>query len=88
MSSNRYFALEATVGPKDEDLEELCEMLATSCQEHFSSGGKIAPDESVFAYQPKKKTKANAKKAGDPIPVGYFKRKPHKNGLYRFTLFF
>jgi len=64
---------------------EFCEMLNQSFSSHYTTGGRIVLDESVYAYAPKKATKSKLAKNLTPYPGGYFPRKPHPNGLYRFN---
>jgi hypothetical protein len=45
----------------------------------------IVIDESVLAYQPSKEKKAKMEEEGEPIPVVFIPRKPHKNGLLLYS---
>ena len=80
LGQNRFTAILNCLTPTNEGFDILFSMLRRHYQENWTGSGPMSTDETVFAFQPSKQTKACWEKF-DPIPVVYIPRKPHKNGL-------
>lgn len=85
MGYNRYLAIKASIKPSSEVFDELLAEWVSQSKVHWTPGTEISIDETIFAYQVRKETKAEFEKMKDPIPMHYIPRKPHKNGLFAWT---
>jgi len=65
MSINRFKAIHSSLIDNVDDLLEIVNMLCASFQRLWSPGSVVAFDESVYAYQPKQKTKEKHEKFAD-----------------------
>lgn len=98
MGVNRFKAIHASVGFSIEKLKSFSSILRKSFQFYWMPGSVVCFDESIYGYQPRKKTKATAEQKvffhilsayfihqGNPVPTVYIPRKPHPNGLLNWV---
>lgn len=84
IGENRFFAILSCSQPTTLQFEELEKLYSAIFSRNWDAGPVVSHDETVFAYQPAKRTKKVAEDALDPIPLVYIPRKPHPNGLLSY----
>jgi hypothetical protein len=80
IGKNRFKALRSSF-PTQKDLVKLIELLRNNWRNAVSPGSIVTFDETIFEFQPGSKSKEDAEKNRDPIPVVFIPSKPHPNGL-------
>lgn len=89
MGVNRFGVLRTSFYVSNTDLLWLADNWHLAASSHLTEVKVVVGDEEVDEYQPSKVTKKAAEVSGDPIPLAYFPRKPHPNGLlyYFYTTY-
>jgi hypothetical protein len=80
ISVNRTEALFPALNPSREELRQIARLIEDAVNALVADINVVAYDE-LTDYHPSSVSKAKHKAAGDTIPVGYWSRKPHPNGL-------
>lgn len=86
MSWERFRALKTAFYGPDELIREICLQFHAATNKWITEVEEATADEIVIEYKPSKKVKDHFEQLGIPIPVVYFPRKPHPNGLEDMAL--
>jgi hypothetical protein len=81
LGKNRVEALFPALSPSREELRQIARLIEDAVNALVTDANVIAYDELTDDYHPSSVSKAKHESAGDTIPVGYWSRKPHPNGL-------
>lgn len=88
MGRNAFEAFQKQVMFSNETTHSLSEILTSNFQKHWTKGGKVVFDETMFPMDCKSQTREYWETFCDPYPGQMVERKPHKNGVLEFVFLF